>query len=131
MPAPHREIPSQRLAIARSSRPTGFPKPHRTLWWTVGITVAGWALLAYPAFLLAALSLLMVKGSLDGDVTAGAVILGVVGFALTVCLMAFPPLLGFAVKTRRRSLWLPALLTGALSLVTGVYLLFGWIIPFG
>ncbi len=131
MPAPHHKLPPQRLACSRSSRPAGSTKPRRSLWWATAIPVAGWALLAYPAFLLAALSLLMVKGSLDGDVTAGAVIVGIVGFALTACMVAFPPLLGFAVKTRRRSLWLPAILTGALSLITGVYLLLGWIIPFG
>ena len=87
--------------------------------------------MAYPAFLLAALSLLIVNGSLDGEVTAGALILGMVGFVLTACMVAFPPLLGFAVTARRRSLWLPAILTGALSLLVSLYLLFGWIIPFG
>lgn len=127
---PYRNLPSQRMAVARS-RTAESAAPQRSIWWAVGIAVAGWALLAYPAFLLSMLSLLIVNGSLDGQATAGSVILGILGFLATACMLAFPPLLGFAVKTRRRSLWLSAILTGALSLVMCFYLLVGWIIPFG
>lgn len=127
---PYRDIPSQRMAVARSRAPAPAA-PHRSSWWTVGIALTAWALLAYPAFLLAMLSLLIVNGSLDGQSGAGSVIVGSLGFLATACMVAFPPLLGFAVKTRRRSLWLPAILTGALSLVMCFYLLVGWIIPFG
>ncbi|MFC8302832.1 hypothetical protein ACFUCV_04010 [Specibacter sp. NPDC057265] len=126
----YREIPSQRLAVPRSSPSAQPAAQHRSIWWAVGVSVAGWALLAYPAFLLCMLSLLIVNGSLDGNVTAGSTILGILGFMSTACMVVFPPLLGFAVKTRRRSLWLPAILTGALSLVMSFYLLVGWIIPF-
>lgn len=130
MPRPHREIPSQRLAVARTSLPGPAPKPHRSIWWAVGITVAGWALLAYPAFLLAMLLLIIVGDSAGGPEAAQSTAVGIVGFLVVAAMVAFPVLLGFAVKTRRRALWIWAISTGALSLAAFIYVLFGWIIPF-
>lgn len=130
MPRPHREIPSQRLAVARTSLPGPAPKPHRSKWWAVGITIAGWALLAYPALLLAMLLLIIMGDSSGISVTAQSVAVGIFGFLVVAAMAAFPPLLGFAVKTRRRALWILAIATGALSLAGFIYVLFGWIIPF-
>lgn len=131
MPRPHREIPSQRLAVARAQPAAPFQKPHRSLWWTVGITLAGWVLLAYPIVLLAALSLVIMTGSLDATVTASGVVLGIAGLLAAVAMLAFPLLLGLAVKVRRRTLWVPALLTGALTVAACIYLAVEWLIPLG
>ncbi|WP_269938072.1 hypothetical protein [Arthrobacter sp. HY1533] len=130
MPRPHREIPSQRLAVARTSLPGAAPKPQRSKWWAVGITLAGWALLAYPAFLLAMLLLIIVSDSSGGAEAAQSIAVGSAGFLMVAAMATFPPLLGFAVKTRRRALWIWAITTGALSLAAFAYVLFGWIIPF-
>ena len=130
MPRPHREIPSQRLAVARTTLPGPAPKQHRSIWWAVGIALAGWALLSYPAFLLAMLLLIIVGDSAVGTEAAQSVAVGIVGLLVVAAMVAFPVLLGFAVKTRRRVLWIWAITTGALSLAAFVYMLFGWIIPF-
>lgn len=130
MPRPHREIPSQRLAVARTSLPGPAPKPHRSMWWAVGITLAGWALLAYPVFLLAMLLLIIVGDSSGGAEAAQSVAVGTVGSLVVAAMVAFPPLLGFAVKTRRRAFWIWAITAGALALAAFIYVVFGWIIPF-
>lgn len=130
MPRPHREIPSQRLAVARSQA-ADVATAHRSRWWALGVWVAGWLLFAYPIVVLTLLSLVVMTGSLDHSVTASGVVLGIVGFVLVAAMLAFPILLGFAVKTRRRALWIPALLTGALSVASCIYLLVEWVIPMG
>lgn len=129
MPRPHSEIPSQRLAMSRAKTPVPEALPHRSIWWAVGLTVGGLALLAYPALLLAMLSLIIMNGSLDSAATAGDVAVGILGLIASAAMVAFPPLLGFAVRTRRRALWIPAVVTGAVSLAGFLYMLFGWIIP--
>ncbi|AIY03430.1 hypothetical protein ART_3831 [Arthrobacter sp. PAMC 25486] len=129
MPRPHREIPSQRLAVARSQAPAAPPKPHRSVWWTVGIIVVGWALLAYPVILLALLSAIIMTGSLDSTVAASSVALGILGLLAVLSMAAFPPLLGLAVKSRRRALWVAAILTGALTVAMCIYLTVAWLIP--
>lgn len=131
MPRPHREIPSQRLAVGRSQASAGPPRPHRSVWWAVGITAAGWALLAYPAVLLALLSLLVMSSAFDTAVTPADVALGIFGLIATLSMAAFPLLLGLAIKVRRRALWVPALLTGALTGAACIYLLVVWVIPLG
>ena len=131
MPRPHREIPSQRLAVARSEAPAAPPRPHRSVWWTVGITAVGWALLAYPVVLLAVLSVIVMTGSFDATVTAHGVAAGILGLLASLAMAAFPLLLGLAVKTRRRSLWFAAVLTGVLTVVMCVYLAVEWLIPLG
>ena len=131
MPRPHREIPSQRLAVARSQATAAPPVRHRSVWWAAGITAAGWAVLAYPVILLVLLSLVVMTGALDSAPTASGTALGILGLLASLAIAAFPPLLGLAVKTRRRSLWIPAILTGALAAVMCSYLLFVWIIPLG
>lgn len=129
MPRPHREIPSQRLAVARSQAPTAPDKPHRSAWWTVGITLVGWVMLAYPVVLLGLLSAIVITGSLDSTVTASSVALGIAGFLAALSMAAFPLLLGLAVKTRRRALWIPAVLTGLLTVAMCIYLTVAWLIP--
>lgn len=129
MTRPHREIPSQRLAVGRSQAPAAPPKPHRSVWWAVGITAVGWAVLAYPVILLALLSAIVMTESPDSPVTATAVVLGILGFLAAVSMAAFPLLLGLAVKSRRRALWIAAILTGALSVAMCIYLTVEWLIP--
>ena len=131
MPRPHREIPTQRLAVARSEAPAAPPRPHRSVWWTVGITAVGWALLAYPVVLLAVLSVIVMTGSFDATVTAYGVAVGILGLLTSLAMAVFPLLLGLAVKTRRRSLWFAAVLTGVLTVVMCAYLAVEWLIPLG
>lgn len=64
--------------------------------------------------------------SIYGSEAASTVALGLVGILLALAMLAFPVLLGFAVKTRRRALWVPALITGALSLITFIYFMVTW-----
>ncbi|MFQ4147685.1 hypothetical protein AAGW05_03150 [Arthrobacter sp. LAPM80] len=130
MPRPHSEIPSQRLAVGRSQS-VAPGKPLRAIWWTIGITLVGWIILLYPVVLLAAISLVVMTGSLDSSVTASGVTLGILGLLATLCMAAFPPLLGFAVRLRRRSLWILALLTCAVSIAACIYLTVDWLIPLG
>lgn len=129
MPRPHREIPSQRLAVARSKAPAAAPKPHRSVWWALGITAVGWALLAYPVILLALLSVIVMAGSLDSTVTASGVALGILGLLAALAMAVFPLLLGLAVKSRCRALWIAAILTGALTVAMCIYLTVEWLIP--
>ncbi len=129
MPRPHREIPSQRLAVARSEATAAPPRPHRSVWWIVGITAVGWALIAYPVALLAVLSVIVMTGSLDSTVTAYGVAVGILGLLASLAMAAFPLLLGLAVKTRRRALWFAAILAGALTVAMCVYLAVAWLIP--
>ncbi len=131
MPRPHREIPSQRLPASRAQPPEGAAKKPRSLWWGMLITVVGWLLLAYPIVLLALVSTVFVSGPLDGKVTAAGVALGILGYIGTLAMLAFPPLLGFAVMARRRTPWLVAILTGVLTLAAFIYLTTQWLIPLG
>ena len=131
MPRPHREIPSQRLAVARSEAPASPPRPHRSAWWTAGIIAVGWALLAYPVALLAVLSMIVMTGSLDSTVTAYGVAVGILGLLASLAMAVFPLLLGLAVKTRRRALWFAAILTGVLTVAMCAYLAVEWLIPLG
>lgn len=80
--------------------------------------------------MLAMLLLIIVSDSSGGAEAAQSVAVGIVGFLVVAAMVVFPPLLGFAVKTRRRGLWIWAITTGALSLAAFLYMLFGWIIPF-
>lgn len=123
MPRPHREIPSQRLAVGRSQTPAAPPKPRRSVWWAVGITAVGWALLAYPVVLMTFLTLVFTAGIFD---TAASIALGLLGIVATLSMVAFPLLLGLAVKTRRRALWVPALPAGALTVIACIFLLVVW-----
>ena len=131
MTRPHREIPSQRLAVSVSRLPPTGPatKPHRSVWWLVAITLVGWALLAYPALILALLSYVITTGTTDSPATAASVAIGLLGFVATLCMVAFPLLLGLAVKARRRTLWLAAILTGVLAVAACIYIVGAWIIP--
>lgn len=131
MPRPHREIPSQRLAVSVAQTPKPAAKPHRSVWWAIGITLVGWALLAYPVVLLGLLSYIVMAGTYDGTVTAASVALGMAGFLATLAMVAFPLLLGLAVKARRRPLWFAAILTGALSVAACIYLTVEWLVPLG
>ncbi|WP_449372020.1 hypothetical protein [Arthrobacter psychrolactophilus] len=130
MPRPHSEIPSQRLAMSRSQS-VPAAKPQRSIWWAVGITLVGWIVLAYPIVLLGLLSLVIMAGSVDGTVTPSGIALGVLGMLGALAMLAFPLLLGLAIKARRRALWLPALLTGALTVAACIYLTVEWLIPLG
>lgn len=130
MPRPHSEIPSQRLAtsVARSAE---TPKPHRALWPAIVITIAGWVLLAYPALILALLSFIIATGAAEDAPASPAIALGILGFLAVLAMLAFPLLLGLAVKTRRRSLWIAVCITGALTLAAVIYLIVEWFIPLG
>ncbi|MBP2411749.1 hypothetical protein JOF48_000548 [Arthrobacter stackebrandtii] len=129
MPRPHREIPSQRLAVARSKAPAAPPEPHRSVWWAVGITLVGCALLAYPVVLLPLLSIIVMTGTLESTSAAPGIALGITGFVFTLAMVAFPLLLGLAVKTRRRAFWIAAIVTGAMSVAACIYLTVEWLIP--
>ena len=131
MPRPHSEIPSQRLAVLRSQAPAPETPPQRSIWWAVAITLVGWVLLAYPVVLLALLSVVVTTGTLDSTSTAASVALGILGFIATLSMLAFPPLLGLAVKTRRRPYWIAAIPTGALTIAACIYLTVEWLIPLG
>ncbi|ALV44386.1 hypothetical protein MB46_01485 [Arthrobacter alpinus] len=129
MPRPHSQIPSQRLAVARAQSSAPSAKPQRSVWWTIGIVLVGWALLAYPIILMTLISLVIMTGPLDGVVTASGVAWGIIGMIGALAMLAFPVLLGLAVKVRRRALWIPALLTGALTIAACIYLTVEWLIP--
>lgn len=131
MPRPHSEIPSQRLAMSRSQAPAPEAPPQRSIWWAVAITIVGWVLLAYPVVLLALLSFVVMAGTLNSTATAASVALGILGFVATLSMLAFPLLLGLAVKTRRRRYWIAALLTGVLTIATCIYLTVEWLLPLG
>ena len=128
MPRPHREIPSQRLATSVATSAT-TAKPHRPPWLAIAITVAGWALFAYPAILLALLSFILMTGTEDSASAAPGITLGILGFLVTLAMLAFPLLLGLAVKAQRRSLWIAACLTGVLTVAACIYVAVEWLIP--
>ncbi|MHA7178332.1 hypothetical protein ACX80D_16975 [Arthrobacter sp. Sr24] len=130
MPRPHREIPSQRLATSVAQSAVA-PKPHRPPWLAIAITVIGWAILAYPAIILGLLSFILMTGSTDSPSAGPGITLGVLGFLVTLVMLAFPFLLGFAVKARRRSLWIGACVTGVVTLGALIYLAVEWFIPLG
>lgn len=130
MPRPHREIPSQRLARSVATAAT-TAKPHRPPWLAIAITVAGWALLAYPAILLALLSFILMTGAEDSASAAPGITLGVLGILVALAMLAFPLLLGLAVKVRRRSLWIAACLTGVLTVAACIYVAVEWLVPLG
>lgn len=128
MTRPHREIPSQRLALSVTSV-AADTKPRRSILWAVGITLLGWLILAYPAVLLALLSYLFIAGAPASPATAGTVVAGLAGMVFVLCMAAAPLLTGLAVSRRRRSLWIGAVVTWALSIVAVVYLIVNWIVP--
>lgn len=123
MPRPHREILSQRLAVARSQVPAPLPAPPRSWWWTVGIVVVGWVLLVYPTLLVALFSVIIMTGSLGDTSVTADVAQGVLGLLVTLAMAAFPVLLGLAVKTRRRGLWISAIAAGLVSIVACIYII--------
>ncbi|MDJ0312532.1 hypothetical protein [Arthrobacter sp. H35-D1] len=129
MPRPHREIPSQRLPVSRTQAPETTAKKPRSLWWGMLITVVGWLLLAYPIVLLGLVSTVLATGPLDGKVTAAGVALGILGYLGTLAMLAFPPVLGFAVMARRRTPWIIAIVTGVLTLAAFLYLTVEWLVP--
>ena len=129
MPRPHRQIPSQRLPVSRTQAPETTAKKPRSLWWGMLITVVGWLLLAYPIVLLGLVSTVLATGPLDGKVTAAGVALGILGYLGTLAMLAFPPVLGFAVMARRRTPWIIAIVTGVLTLAAFLYLTVEWLVP--
>lgn len=128
MTRPHREIPSQRLALSVTSIAAEV-KPPRSVLWTIGITLLGWLVLAYPAVLLALLSYLFMAGAPASPATAGTVVAGLAGMVFVLCMAAAPLLTGLAVSRRRRRLWVGAVVTWVLTAVAVVYLIVNWIVP--
>lgn len=131
MPKPHHEIPSQRLARTATTVPAAAAKPQRSIWWAVGISLVGLAVVAYPAILLALLSYLLIAGSFGDAPTTSSITIGLLGMAWVLCMIATPILLGFAVTKRRRGLWIGAIVGVVLSLASLIYLLSAWMIPLG
>ncbi|NVM93715.1 hypothetical protein [Arthrobacter wenxiniae] len=121
-------VPSQRLPVSVTSVAAGT-KPRRSVLWIVGIVLVGWLVLAYPAVLLALLSVLLMAGTASSPATAGSVAAGVFGMAAVLCMVAAPPLTGLAVSWRRRGLWVGAVVTWVFTIVAVVYLLVNWILP--
>lgn len=121
-------VPSQRLPVSVTSI-AADTRPRRSVLWIVGITLVGWLLLAYPAVLLALLSVLLMAGTASSPATAGSVVAGVAGLSAVLCMVAAPLLTGLAVNRRRRGLWVGAVVTWVLTVVAVVYLLVNWIIP--
>lgn len=84
------------------------PKKRRSLWWAALITLAGWALLAYPALFI----LLVTATSFSGcflECTAPSPGIGILGIAVLAVMVATPLLIGLAVARRRRGLWIAAI----------------------
>ncbi|ALE05032.1 hypothetical protein AL755_05270 [Arthrobacter sp. ERGS1:01] len=130
MTRPHREIPSQRLALSVTTiaAPT---KPQRSVLWALGITLLGWLLLAYPAVLLALLSYILISGSDGSGTSASSVVAGILGMVFVVCMVAAPVLLGLAVMKRLRRFWIPAVITWVLSIAAVIYVIVEWLLPLG
>jgi len=132
MAKPHHEIPSQRLAMSKTSiRTATADRPQRSVWWLVAIWLLGWLLVAYPAVLLSLLSYLLIVGSTGESPTASSVTIGLLGMVFALCMIATPILLGLAVMKRRRGLWVATVVTGVVSIIAFIYLLVEWMIPFG
>ena len=130
MTRPHREIPSQRLALSVTTI-AAPAKPQRSALWALGITLLGWLLLAYPAVLLALLSFILISGSDGSGTTASSVVAGILGMVFVVCMVAAPVLLGLAVMKRRRRFWIPAVITWLLSIAAVIYVIVEWLLPLG
>ena len=103
---------------ATAAEPAGRAARRPSAWWGLVITLAGWAILAYPAFM----ALLATAAAFSGCFlvctepkpaagTAGVVILA----AMVVC----PPLLGVAVVRGGRKWWI-ALGACALAVIAAV-----------
>lgn len=88
-------------------------------------------MLAYPAILLALLSFILMTGAEDSASAAPGITLGVLGILVALAMLAFPLLLGLAVKVRRRSLWIAACLTGVLTVAACIYVAVEWLVPLG
>lgn len=87
--------------------------------------------MSYPVVLLALLSVIVMTGSLNSTGFAYSVTMGILGLLATLAMIAFPVLLGFAVKSRRRPLWIAAILTGVVTVGMTIYLLVAWFMPLG
>lgn len=84
--------------------PTPVAARHRSPWWGVAVTVTGWLLLAFPAFIVFLLAGVSFSGCFlecgppeTGDGTALVVIL--------VAMIALPPLVGMAIVRDSRRWW--------------------------
>ncbi|GAA4657212.1 hypothetical protein [Arthrobacter cryoconiti] len=128
----HHSIPSQRLPLSVSSATTSRTtpaKPARSRFWAVGITGIGWILLVYPAALLALISYILITGSTDDPATASSVIAGLFGMIAVASMAAAPLFTGLALTTRRRGLWIAAIITWVFSIAAVVYVIVEWLVP--
>ncbi|WP_104089172.1 hypothetical protein [Arthrobacter sp. GMC3] len=114
----HRDTPSQRSAPSKSG---AAQKPQRSVGWVVSITLIGWIVLATPVAAMGVLTYLLFFSASGDSNQAWIIVQGVLSAAMGLCMIAFPVLLGFAVMKRRRGLWIGAIVTGALSVATLIY----------
>lgn len=85
--------------------------------------MVGWALLYYPMLLVALFSVIIMTGSV-GDTSATADLAqGVMGLLVALVMAAFPVLLGFALRTRKRGLWISAVAAGLVSVAACIYII--------
>lgn len=99
-------------------------KPQRSAAWAIITTLIGWIVVAAPVAATSLLSyLLFISASGESNPTA-VIFQGLLSGAMTICMIAFPVLLGLALMKRHRGLWISAIITAALSVATLIYISF-------
>lgn len=118
MTKPRHETRSPWLAPPTSSP---LQKPQRSVGWAIGITLIGWIVVAAPVAAMGILAYLLIFSAGGEPDPAGLILQGILSAAMMLCMIAFPVLLGLAAMKRGRGLWISAIITGALSVATFIY----------
>ena len=107
----------------RPARPgtSSAPKPQRSVGWLISITLIGWIVVAAPVAAMGILAYLLFFSANGASDPVGVIFQGILSAAMMLCMIAFPILLGLALMKRRRGLWISAIITGALSVATLIY----------
>lgn len=95
------------------------------------VALAGWVVVALPIVLMVAVIFAEIMRPDRGMWDPRNLALMLLGAVLLFCMVAFPHLLGHAVRFRERAMWRSAIITGVPTVCVVVYFVVRWLANLG
>lgn len=109
------------MAPSPAHAPAETSPKRPSAWWAVVITLVGWVILAYPAFIALFLTAASFSGCfLECATPKPQPVAGMAGVIILAAMVVCPPMLGVAVVRQSRKWWI--------ALGTCVLVVFGFIV---
>lgn len=115
---------------AQATQDQNVPQQRSQLAGSV-VALAGWVVVALPIVLMAVVIFAEIMRPDRGMWDPRNLALMLLGAVLLFCMIAFPHLLGQAVRFRERAMWRSAIITGVPTVCVVVYFLYRWLANLG